>query len=190
MKKAFLVLTIVFAWISNITAQGTESKLIVDLDNDQINDTVYFNYEKSVIVCKLSSRDFKPLESKPVEIPDYLIDIDKSNDGFCFANHWQRYGFFNYFCYEPKTEKIHLARIERYKLDNSAEVGKGQSRLIVSTGEYFGTWNYYDIESDKYLEMPYIETTIFLKEFMIRRIKNVLQKYGLRLSKRVVCKYL
>jgi len=84
MKKVFLVLTIIFVWISNITAQGVKLKLIVDLDNDQINDTVYFDYEKSVIVCKLSSHDFKPIESKPVEIPDYLIDIDKSNDGFCF----------------------------------------------------------------------------------------------------------
>ena len=51
----------------NASAQGGEE--LIDIDRDGAADTLRMDTERGVIVCILSSHDFKPVESLPI---DYL----------------------------------------------------------------------------------------------------------------------
>jgi hypothetical protein len=157
MKKAIIILTVI-AWTVNAVARENPAK---DLDSDKIPDTVYFDFEKSVIVCRLSSHDFEPIESLPVEITNGQgTSVSGIEDGFYFANHWMRAGYENFFRYEPETKKIRLVAMSRYELGNAANDGSGESSVDLLTGEYVGNWNYYDMEKNSLIKIPAIETTM------------------------------
>lgn len=176
MKKKVIIKTIIlsaafFTLTINAVAQEMNAEIIKDLDNDQIADTIRFDYEKLRIVCSLSSHNFEAIESLPIQLYNQRIDIDDIKDGFSLEYHWPRHGFFNKFVYDTEAKKVCLTEIQRYNLDNSREIGEGQSLFRLTTGEYYGSWDYYDPSKDEYIQMPAtIEEkisfpTVYLEDF-------------------------
>jgi len=144
--------------------------LLKDLDNDGIRDSTYLSVEDSTIVCRLSTKNFAKMASKPIEILNWQSGVADIEDGFQFFNHWMRAGYENQFRYNSQTKKMQLINISRYEFGNAANDGSGESSVNLLTGDYIGNWNYYDSEKDTLIEMATINTnlnfgTINLEEF-------------------------
>ncbi|MDR0232258.1 MAG: hypothetical protein LBI82_09095 [Dysgonamonadaceae bacterium] len=179
LKKTEIILSILALIIAgSLQAQEIEpdeiwrdiEKTVIDLDNDQINDTVYFDYKESAIICKLSSQNFEPIKSIPIEITNFNMGVSETSDGFSFDNHWMRAGYDNYFRYEPETKRIRLIYMSQYAFGNAANDGSGEASLDLLTGEYVGNWNYYDWEKDSLVAIPTIKTimsfpAVYLEDF-------------------------
>ena len=159
MKKSITILTLIIL-TNSIYGQN---KLIKDIDNDGIKDTVFVNAEKSTIVCKLSTLDYKSISSKPIEILNEFSGIIETKNGFEFFNDWMRAGYKNQFRYNSKTKKIQLIGMSRYEFGNAANDGSGESSVNLLTGNYIGNWNYYDMEKDILIKIPTTKTKMKYK---------------------------
>ena len=140
-----------------------QNKLVKDIDNDGKQDTVFVNVEKSTIICKLSTLNYKSVSSKPIEILNEQSGIIKTKNGFAFFNDWMRAGYKNYFRYNSKTKKIQLIGMSRYEFGNAVHDGSGESSVNLLTGDYIGNWNYNDIEKDNLIIIPTIKTKMKFK---------------------------
>ena len=159
--KFILCFALFVVGCSGMQAQSFE-KLVKDLDGDQKQDTVYLDEVTSCIVCKLSSREYEPIESLPIEVLNFNSGVDNTDGGFSFCNHWMRAGYYNYFQYERETQRIRLIAMMRYEFGNVFNDGSGESGVNLLTNEYTGSWSYYDVESDELVKMPTIETEMQL----------------------------
>lgn len=139
MRHFSLITLILMSFV--VSAQG---KLKKDIDFDGIIDTVFVDDEKSTIVCILSSKKFKKIESKPIEILNLQSGISDAKDGFYFENHWMRAGYSNQFRYDKHLKKIRLIGMSRYEFGNATNDGSGESSVNLLTGDYLGDWNYFD----------------------------------------------
>lgn len=136
-----------------------------DLDFDGVEDRVFIDSAKSVIVCELSTQNFKPLQSKFLgEINDQSGVID-SKDGFSFIVNWMRAGHTNQFRYNKKTKKIQLIGMSRYEFGYFGN-GAGESSLNLLTSTYIGNWEINDYlgngEEGEIIKIP-IRTDIKMK---------------------------
>lgn len=171
MKKTIIALSLLLPLSAVLHAQNIGREefeqymlLIKDLDEDHIRDSVYFDYENSVVVCRLSSRDFEPVKSRSIE--HYVIVLD-TESGFSL-----RYGSFlggwtNKFRYEPETEKVRLIGMRRDVRVLGCQ--NGDSCIDLLTGEYTANWTFIDPSGDE-LEIPEIKTVlpfpdIYLEDF-------------------------
>ena len=140
-------------------------KLLKDLDNDGIRDTVYLSVEDSTIVCRLSTQNFAKIASKPIEILNTQSGVSETQNGFQFFNDWMRAGYKNQFRYNPKTKKMQLIGMSRYEFGNAANDGSGESSVNLLTGDYIGNWNYsaWEDEDIKLVKIPTIKTKMYFK---------------------------
>ena len=91
----------------------SQNKLTKDLDGDTVLDTIYIDYNTSKIVCKLSSTNFKKIESKEIEMLADTSSIREAKNGFIFSTDWMRAGYENQFRYNKKTIKNTFNRYEQ-----------------------------------------------------------------------------
>ena len=87
-----------------LTFQIFSSQVIKDLDGDLIKDTVTFNSEKGMIICKLSTQKFKPIRSQPDLTDEIQSGVQETKSGFEFIVNYMRAGFAHQFRYEPKDK--------------------------------------------------------------------------------------
>lgn len=162
MKKNVLFLSLLFS----VLVFSQEK----DLDFDGRKDFVYLDTVKSVIVCKLSTQNFKKIESKPIEIYGEFSRIELTKSGFELSVNWMRSGFSCQFRYDQKTKRMQLIGMSRYEFGPASNDGSGESSVNLLTGNYIGEWNYWD-EWDKELKkIPTIRTKmnfgkIYLENF-------------------------
>lgn len=135
----------------------SQDKLVKDLDNDDVKDTVYVDSGRSVIICKLSTQQFRKMESQPIEIENESSGIRDAKGGFYYVNNWMRAGYSNQFRYDAKTKKVQLIGMSRYEFGNAANDGSGESSVNLLTGKYIGDWNYYDQEKEELTPVPTIK---------------------------------
>lgn len=144
-----------------------QNKLSKDLDNDGIKDIVFVDSATSTIVCKLSTKNFKPISCKPIEMLNDPSGISKTKNGFEFFNNWMRAGYRTQFRYNPKTKKIQLIGMSRYEFGNATNDGSGESSVNLLTGDYIGDWNYFDYsaknENGELIKIPTIKTKMKFK---------------------------
>ena len=159
MKTSLLLLFTFF----QIMTYG-QGKLLKDLDNDHVMDSVYVDSIKSTIVCRLSSQNFKRIESKPIEILNETSGIRDAKDGFYFYNDWMRAGYSNQFRYDANTKKIWLIGMSRYEFGNVTNDGSGESSVNLLTNRYVGDWNYYDPEKEELISIPTIKAKMVLEK--------------------------
>jgi len=157
MKTTFLFLFTLL----QITAYS-QNKLVKDLDNDRVMDSVYIDSTKYTIVCRLSTQQFKRTESQPIEILNESSSIKEAKNGFYFNNNWMRAGYSNQFRYDSKSKKMQLIGMSRYEFGNAANDGSGESSVNLLTGNYIGNWNYYDQEKEELVSIPTIITKMKL----------------------------
>ncbi|MFD2921476.1 hypothetical protein ACFS6H_17240 [Terrimonas rubra] len=153
---------------------NAQDKLVKDIDFDGKNDTVYVDLEALVIICRLSSLQYKPVKSHPIEVLNEQSGISATKNGFEFYNHWMRAGYHAQFRFDTKTKKIRLIGMSRYEFGPANNDGSGESSVNLLTGDYIGDWNYYDHlannEKGELIKIPTIKTKmrfnkIYLSEF-------------------------
>lgn len=154
MKKPVVTLIFLFTQL----AVFGQNKLLKDVDHDGITDTVYVDSAKHTIVCKLSTKNYNPISSKPIEILNLMSGVVETKSGFEFFNDWMRAGYKNQFRYNTKTKKIQLIGMSRYEFGNAVNDGSGESSANLLTGDYIGNWNYYDMDKDELIKIPTIKT--------------------------------
>lgn len=147
----------VLVLLAQILVFGQE-KLVKDIDNDGINDTVYFDEKKIVIVCKLSTNNFKPIYSKQIETMGFSAGITATRNGFAFYFSYNRAGNKNQFRYNAKTKKIQLIGMSNYEQGNAANEGAGESSVNLLTGNFIGNWIQYEN-----IKMPTVKTKMYYK---------------------------
>ncbi|MCL5245202.1 hypothetical protein M4I21_05235 [Cellulophaga sp. 20_2_10] len=169
MKKTILFTLVI---LSNWMYGQRQHKFAKDIDFDAIKDTIYLDVINFKIVCKLSSINFKKVESIPIEGINVMSGISDSKNGFKFENHWMRAGYSNQFRYNKRTKKIQLIGMSRYEFGGYTQDGSGESSVNLLTGDYIGNWNYYDDftydewgkkEEEKLVKIPTIKTKLKFK---------------------------
>lgn len=139
-----------------------QDQLVEDLDNDRINDTVYVDREASRIVCRLSTQQFKKIQSKDIDVLNENAGVRATKNGFEFYNNWMRAGYSNQFRYEVKTKKMQLIGMSRYEFGNAMNDGSGESSINLLTNDYIGNWNYFDAKKEQLVKIPTIKTKMVL----------------------------
>src|SRR5690606_39615291 len=110
--KILAIITI-FLFLPNIAF--SQEKLLKDLDNDGIKDSIYIDEDRYTIICRLSTQNIEIITSKPIEALNYPSGVKETKNGFEFFNDWMRAGYKNQFKYNPKTKKIQLIGMSRYE---------------------------------------------------------------------------
>lgn len=165
-----------------------QQKLVKDIDFDGKNDTVYVDTDESVIVCQLSSRQYKPIKSQPIEIMNQQSGVSATKNGFEFQNHWMRAGYHNQFRFDKKTKQIQLIGMTRYEFGPANNNGSGESSVNLLNGDYIGNWNYYDDlannKQGELVKMPTIKTKMrFNKTYLTGFSDKVYFDFSKRCSK-------
>lgn len=149
-----------------------QNRMIKDLDNDQIKDTVYIDTDSSRIICKLSTQHFREIRSKVIEVLNDESGITPTRNGFGFYNNWMRAGYRNQFKYDAKSKKIRLIGMSRYESGNAANDGSGESSVNLVTGDYIGNWNFYDQTSQKLRKIPTIKAKMIIPETYLQAFSD------------------
>jgi hypothetical protein len=144
MKKTIPILT-TFALIAAALAttpcraQKPEDKTIGDFDRDRARDTVWFDRSRSVIVCRLSSHDFRPIESLPLEVPseENSVRVRSYDVLFYFYVQGEKMSYASLFIYDDDIKKIRLESISCHEPEYENISGDANIEL---TGEYEGIW--------------------------------------------------
>jgi hypothetical protein len=139
-----------------------QNKLVKDLDNDKIKDTVFIDIDSSRIVCRLSTQNFRKIRSRVIEILNDESGITLTRSGFSFYNNWMRAGYRNQFRYEAKSKRIRLIGMSRYEFGNAVNDGSGESSINLLTGDYVGNWNFYDEDKQELISIPTIKTKMHI----------------------------
>lgn len=161
-----IVIFIVFLTQYHVFSQNS---IVKDIDYDGVNDSLYIDSIKSIIICKLSTNKFKTISSKPIEIMNsyYTCGITETKNGFEFGNSWMRGGYRNQFKYNSKTKKIQLIGMSRYEFGTASNDGSGESSVNLLTGKYIGNWNYYNFlgnnEEGELIKIPTIKSKMIFK---------------------------
>ena len=150
--------------VDDASHRRADNVLIKDLDGDNIPDSVYFNEDTAMIVCRLSSSNFNEIRSKPID----NIYISNTKNGFEVRIVEHRAGYGNKFRYDPKSKRVRLIGMSRYEFGNAANDGSGESSVNLLTGDYIGNWNYDDY--DTLIRIPTIRAKltfpiIYLEDF-------------------------
>lgn len=160
--------TTLFLLLLSIAQVKAQHKLVKDIDFDGKKDTVYLDIKASVIVCQLSSRQYQPIKSQPIEILNQQSGVNAIKNGFEFQNHWMRAGYHNQFRYDKKAKQLQLIGMSRYEFGPANNNGSGESSVNLLTGDYIGNWNYYDDlannEQGKLVKIPTIKTKMWFKK--------------------------
>lgn len=139
MKVLFLSL-----FLFSASAAVAQESLVKDLDGDGINDKVYLDPSRSVIVCELSTQNFRKARSYPVDYAEETARLESTRNGFEFRNTFMRAGYGAQFRYSSFLEQVQLIGMSRYEFGNAANDGSGESSVNLLTNNYIGNWNYYD----------------------------------------------
>lgn len=140
----------------------SQEKLSKDLDGDSKPDTVYFDAEKSRIICLLSTQNFVAIQSKEIEVFGDNVNVTATKDSFAFGVNWMRSGYSTQFRYEKRTKKIRLIGMSRYEFGPASNDGSGESSINLLTNSYIGKWNYFSDKKMELIKMPTIKTTMIL----------------------------
>ncbi|WP_344929011.1 hypothetical protein [Aquimarina addita] len=167
-ETLFLLIALIFISFSAIA----QNELKMDIDFDGVTDTIFIDTEKSTIVCLLSSKNFKRVESNPIEILNPQSRITDARNGFYFENEWMTAGYSNQFRYDKKLKRIRLIGMSRYEFGNAANDGSGESSVNLLTGDYLGNWNYYDNWKEELIKIPEIKTKMHFNKIYLENFEE------------------
>lgn len=156
--------TIVAAFLllaAPVAAQQKGKPVIKDLDGDAVTDTVSFDPASGRIVCRLSTRKFRPTVSQPGLADEVNCGVRATKSGFEFYVNYMRAGYANQFRYERAEQKIRLIGMSRYEFGPASNDGSGESSVNLLTNSYIGEWNHFNDAARKLVKMPTIKTKMY-----------------------------
>lgn len=170
MIRTIIALIIIMSQSTILHAQG---KIIIkDLDYDIIQDSVYFDKEKSILVCRLSSQNFAKIKSQPIDESLDMLSLEETKNGFKFNIYYMRSGCSNQFRFNKLTKKIQLIGMSRYSFGNASNDGEGESSVNLLTSDYIGDWKYLDMKKNKLIKIPTIKTKMKLGIINLESFSN------------------
>ncbi len=180
MKK--IILLIFFLYFKFGFAQDT---LVINIDNDKILDSVFYQKNNSIFICKLSTKKFKEIKSKTFENSGDQSNISATKNGFNFKNNWMRAGYSCRFRFNPKNKLIELIGMSHYEFGGATNDGSGEASLNLVTNNYIGSWNYFDDIKQNLISIPTLKRKVILKnktlqefgEDQINKLQNISQEY-------------
>jgi hypothetical protein len=177
MKPFFLILIV----IANSFFAQSQDKIYKDLDGDLKKDTIYFNNDKTRIICRLTSQNLIITQSQIIENVSEKAKIIATRTGFEFKNDWDRSGYAMQFQYNTKEKRIQLVAMSRYDYGNSNYGRSGQSNVNLLTNSYVGNWSYYIKNEPDLISIPPIKTKmIFDKTFLDTFSHSIYDDYAKR----------
>lgn len=156
------VALIIFLGMNALQAQVNK-----DLDLDGIKDFVEFNEDRTKIVCKLSTQNFKPIFSKEIEATSETGGLRATKSGFEFYVNHMRDGYAAQFRYERKEKAVRLIGVSRYSFGPASNDGSGESSVNLLTNQYIGEWNYFDEKKLKLIKIPSIKRKMIFKKMLL-----------------------
>lgn len=119
----------------------TTRKIVKDFDGDLKKDSVWIDDDKKVLILRLSSQQYRKVESKPIYYLNFGNTLMATKSGFEFWNNYDRSGFISVFKYSEIAKKMQLVQMRRTddKLgrDNPNE-GLFESSINLVTNQYLG----------------------------------------------------
>lgn len=169
MKRILQILVI----ISSCSFMTAQNLLLKDIDFDSVKDSIFLDRKESVIICMLSSENFKVQKSLPIEYLDETSSgISETKNGFELNNNWMRSGYSAQFRFEKKDKRIRLIGMDRYEFGNAANDGSGESSVNLLTDDYIGNWNYFDHlannEHGELIKIPTIKTKMSFRKIYLQ----------------------
>lgn len=159
-----------------IIAQNTSSQEVIkDLDGDGIKDSVWYDQNRNIIVCKLSTHHFQDLYSQSELSHEMNAGVRATKNGFEFFVNHMRAGYANQFRYEPKDKKIRLIGMSRYEFGPASNDGSGESSVNLLTNDYIGEWHHYDIHKNALIKMPTIKSKMFFPKIYLEEFDGASQ---------------
>jgi hypothetical protein len=162
-----------------------QDSLAIKIDNDKILDSVFYQKDNSIFVCKLSTQKFKEIKSKTFENSGDQSYISKTKNGFSFRNNWMRAGYSCQFRYNQKNKQIELIGMSHYEFGGATNDGSGEASLNLLTNIYVGKWNYFDEKKLDLISIPTLKKKViiknkFLEDFgvdQVNEFQNMSQEY-------------
>ena len=151
------------------------STVLKDLDHDGVKDSCFYNPSRSVIICKLSTQQFKSMKSKQDLTQEWNAGIRATKNGFEFYENYNRAGFAHQFKYDDQTKKIRLIGMNEYAYGNAVHDGSGESSVNLLTNDFIGEWNYYDLIHNKLIKMPTIRTKMYFPKITLEKFDGGFQ---------------
>ncbi len=167
-------------------AQGNSKgdTLNVDLDKDLKLDVVVFNKEKGVIIIKLSTQKFRPVETGVFSFDPIMAGLKLTRNGFEYFNDWMRAGYTCQFRYDAVTKQVKLIGMTNYEFGPANNNGSGEASVNLITNKYIGNWNYWDDDEDKLIAIPTIKQKMTLPQIYLSDFSDdVIIDYQRRSSK-------
>ncbi len=158
--------------------------LNVDLDRDLKLDVVVFNKQKGVIIVKLSTQKFRPIETGVFSFDPVMAGLKLTRNGFGYFNDWMRAGYSCQFKYDTVAKQVKLIGMTNYEFGPANNNGSGESSLNLSTNKYIGNWNYWDDNEDKLIAIPTLKQNMTLPQIYLSDFSDdVIADYQKRCSK-------
>jgi len=180
MVKVILLIISLFS-CQMVFAQKTNTNdtLTLDMDLDGKKDTVVFDRVKAIITCKLSTQNFKSIESNELDFEEYHSGISEIKNGFSYRVPRMRAGYHMDFQYNKIVKKVQLVQMDRYEFGPANNDGSGDSRINLLTNDYEGDWNYYDMDLSKLIKIPTIKRKmIFPKTYLDHLDDTIVYRYS------------
>ncbi len=126
---------------------------IADIDRDGIADTLFYDFLKDQLVCKLSTRNYDEFPIPDIEILCNTY-IDAEEGGFTYHLSCMRNFHYSYYSYDKKTGKFRWDMFSDEFLGNAANDGSGYESFNLVTGEFTGDMNYFDMDIGYLFHLP------------------------------------
>lgn len=149
MKKLAAIL---FVLTTTLSAQVEK-----DLDKDGVNDSIAFDTINSRIVCKLSTQQFKPIQSKTHSTVGHVSGVLPTKNGFEFYWGSSGVGFAAQFRYEPKSKRIRLIGMSSHESGPQHKDEEARSSVNLLTNEFIGEMSEYDEDKKQLVAIPAIK---------------------------------
>lgn len=172
--KLFVIFYIMIYISAAVFAQDSSKFILIkDIDSDNIADTIRLSPIDSVIVCSLSTRQYRRINSKKIYIDNENtmgIRLIASNRGFIYAFDWMRAGYSSEFVYDEQKKHIRLSKVSSYYLGNALGDGRHDTNLNLLTNEYNRSSFYFDNEKEVLVKEPdirekYESPLIYLEDY-------------------------
>ena len=179
-KKVFVLLICLLAFVAGHAQKYNKNDTLrFDLDLDQKLDLVIFDRTKDIIVCKLSTKNFVPIQSLALASEEPQSGIRKNANGFTYFVPYMRSGYHCDFTYHKVEKKIQLTAMDRYEFGPANNNGSGESSVNLLTHQYEGNWNYYDMEIEELVKLPTIKRRMVLpKTYLENFTDDIAYKYA------------
>lgn len=161
MKKTAYIIFLLTCTAMCISINAQENKVYGDIDKDGIADTVYIDSERVVMGHKLSSQQFRAVETSLLD-ESYNLWLHLDKESVTLTRNANRYTEFFTFGYLPEENRLVLTTFRMEQLGNAMGDGYTEivhslrsGKLLKNTVTYTGSYDAVEPKAEDYLEQEW-----------------------------------